>query len=243
MGSFNAQKAFATDEWLKECYQKRCAVMFTCNQKGVDLLIPVKVGDAFTFILVQVKNRLTMPTMDRFESAGIGLCPNECFNITWTKDYLALYMEVGSYNQSHDLSILTDKNVALFKAHLKTYRNHLMLLGFDSMKISADEELLPVFKFFCRRHVENLNESARGRILSKMVPLVHGFSEKCCACTKGCTGRCGCLADGVACKEWCKCQLKGYNCGNTATREMMEGIDADAGTNAGGANAGRNPAG
>lgn len=72
----------SAEEWqplLKKWFLSRVAIIMPLNQKGIDLLIPVKLGDMFSFILIQVKNRVNIMQAERMDVAGEKLTPISSF--------------------------------------------------------------------------------------------------------------------------------------------------------------------
>lgn len=227
LGPFSAQRTLS-QEWLAELYHKRTAVMFHYNQAGTDFLIPLRLADGtYSFLLVQVKNRFAVSPGALFKYSGDKLTPLNCFNFAWNGPYLAIYVEVGA-----ETSKLENLNPDLVTEHVERYPGHILLLGFQSMKISAKDPLNSVFRFACRRQVEFRDESNRKEILSKMIPLKYKWYPAIafCRCKTGCQDfRCGCRKREVGCSTMCKCDAGG--CQNPVIpakrKAVEESVDVD----------------
>jgi len=204
LSTFKPKLAFVKMNWIGACFAKRTAVMFQFNQTGTDLLIPVRLATgAYTFILIQVKNRSEVA--DPFKYAGGWLSPSHCFQETpWHEEYLSFYMEVGPENSSEALAALSGEAII---EHERAFPHHILLLGFDSMKIGASACLESILKLACRRQIEYMDESKRGDILAKMEPIAFEFSASSCTCIKAqCVdNRCGCRKRSNKCGLMCIC--------------------------------------
>lgn len=210
--AFNPKEAFVNDTFLESLYKKRVAVVFQVNQAGTDFMIPVKLADGtFTFILVQVKNRDTLTNAERFEAAGPKLTPKSCFDIDLPNEYLALYVEIGP---EHYKETFRDFGNDLMRKFQAEHPRHLILFGFDSMSVSSQDPLKTIFKLFCRREVDRVNEAERSVVLRKMVPFTFDHVKRSCRCQSGCSSsRCGCIKRKEKCISLCYCEVL-KNCKN-----------------------------
>lgn len=199
-------------QFLKNCLNKRSAIILPPNHPGADLLIPVWLPDGKVgFILVQVKNRVNMDHNERIMKAGEHLEPEKCFGQTWLNEiksenigYISIYMEVG--RDSNPWASFDDGELLKFN---EKFPNHLMLLGFDSMAISSMECLESIFDLFCQRQVDHMEMSDRFTELKISEPLAFPGSSHYCSCKKaGCANRtCGCVKREIPCSQACTCSL------------------------------------
>jgi hypothetical protein len=105
-------------------------------------------------------------------------------------------------------------------AFVKSYPNHVVVLGFESSHISSIPQLSDLFHLFCRRHVDHLDLSGRLSDLIITNPLGYGFSETPCHCNihKCVNKKCGCHRNGKGCSKSCLCMLsKDDKCKNPFT--------------------------
>lgn len=209
------------DRFLEKCFHRRIGIVLPLNHIGADLLIPVMrrgplaAGEpGFTFILIQVKNR-SVEGEARFEYAGPDLTPYNCFrfkkdkkwhHLEWEHDYIAIYMELGT--QLPEEALFTKNSLALGLNHYRAYPNHMVLVGFDSFKVSSSDPLKSLFSLICRRHVDNVDLGARHDVLDKIDPTRYADSRAVCFCKEelACvTGNCRCASHKLPCSDLCLC--------------------------------------
>jgi hypothetical protein len=226
-------KTAALSEYLALCYERRSAVILPPNQQGADLLIPVKypsaggqgAGAAYSYILVQVKNRVSLASA-RFHYAGKELSPCNVFGprkkavwqcaytptdpaISHAPPYVALYLEMVPDTIGTLMAGADRDECRAFKSE---YPHHGLMLGFGHLSRSAS--LFQAFKALHRRHIEDVDDYARMTVLKCLAFLDFYFFNAVCKCTATDCCRqepCSCAKAGLACNPACSCK---DNCAN-----------------------------
>lgn len=166
--------------FLRSCYEKRVAVAFPWNQKGADFLIPVRLLNGYSFLLVQVKNRSRLGRR-RFLYGGNNVTPKHCFGdgkgFRWNWPYMSIYMEIGNKNIFEMKEFKRGALPRSPKDFSQKYPNHMLLVGFGSFAALLQGGLTSTFKTFHKRHVQYFNNDERIDLLKRMHPLSFAFSK------------------------------------------------------------------
>jgi hypothetical protein len=220
-------------------YRRKCAVVMPPNHCGADLLIPIQVvapdGVArYSYILVQMKNRVRISMPDRIEAAGLKLTPRVVFELhkragkgglptdehvcdeteQVLPEYLALYMEAVPESLEE---LASQEQSEQIKAFRRDYPWHGMLLGFDYA--CPEEALLEAFKSLHRRHMETFGQYDRMSVVKTIAPVACLYYDLGCACGPVCAPKeCPCRLVQATCHAECSC--RGKKCHNPYNRRL-----------------------
>lgn len=174
---------------LETYFDRRAAMVLPANYPGADLLIPLRLAKkkkhnfVFSCILVQVKNRDNLKKKDHFLYGGDKLKPTVCPS-GLRPPYMSISMELGGKSQplpaeASGIHQKRDNQGGVKQSYEKidiiqfrtSYPSHLLLIGFESLRICLMEPLREAFMNVCRRKVDNIHYETRKEILEITAPL------------------------------------------------------------------------
>jgi hypothetical protein len=142
--------------FLKEYYQRRCAVILKRNNPGADIMIPVKLSeDRYSYILIQVKNYTSSyrsSDKDYPESGSSKLSSRFVFQKSDLKDhgeqYVTSYWQLGFQGQLREVPPIRTSKRQKIEQQLQHPFAHFGLNFFAFLDPSVKEELADLLDAF-----------------------------------------------------------------------------------------------